>query len=144
MRLKNYAFLILFFFLAACNNTKQEQANLQKEVIDNHDVLMVKMDNIMNNKLKLDSLKANLKSIIQKYPATDTAALKLSIDSLKTELTNADEAMMNWMHQFNPDHSGKSHEEVMAYLNDQKVKIDSVKTLFDQSLSKSEQQISKY
>lgn len=144
MRLKNYAFLILFFFLTACDNSKQEQENLQKEVIDNHDILMVKMDDIMNSKLKLDTLKANFKSIIQEHPDTDTIALKSSIDSLKTELTNADEAMMNWMHQFNPDYTEKSHEEIMTYLNNQKLKIDSVKTLFDQSLSKSELLISKF
>src|SRR5690606_13175854 len=109
--------------------------------IDSHDILMVKMDDIINNKLRLDTLKTNLKSILKEYPSTDTIALKSSIDSLKTELTNADEAMMNWMHQFNPDHTGKSHEEIMTYLNEQKLKIDSVKVLFDQSLSKSEQLI---
>ena len=144
MKLKNTLFLLVLFVLSACNNSKQEQADLQKKVIDNHDILMVQMDEIMNKKTKLDSISANFVSIKNEKPDTDTSALKLSIDSLKSSLTKADEAMMNWMHQFNPDHTGKSHEEVMSYLNDQQVKIDSVKTLFDQSLSKSELFISKF
>jgi hypothetical protein len=144
MKLKNSLLLLLLFVLSACDNAKQEQADLQKKVIDSHDILMVQMDEIMNKKLKLDSISANFETIKKEKPATDTAALKLSIDSLKTRLTQADEAMMSWMHQFNPDHTGKSHEEVMNYLKDQQVKIDSVKTLFDHSLSKSELFISKF
>lgn len=144
MKFKNSLLVVLILILSACSNFKEEQAQLQKEVIDNHDVLMVQMDDIMNNKLKLDSIASNLQLIKEKKTTIDTPSLKLSIDSLKNQLTKADDAMMNWMHQFNPDYTGKSHEEVMSYLNDQKVKIDSVKTLFEESLSKSKQFISKF
>ncbi len=144
MKLKNSFLILLLFVLAACDNSKQQQADLQKKVIDSHDILMVQMDELMNKKNKLDSISANFKSLKQQDPETDTLALRSSIDSLKTTLTKADDAMMNWMHQFNPDHTGKSHEEVMNYLKEQELKIDSVKTLFDESLSKSELFISKF
>jgi len=140
MKLKNSLLILFLFVLAACDNSKQEQADLQKKVIDSHDVLMIQMDEIMNKKSKLDSISNNFKSL----NITDTITLKHSIDSLKTALTKADDAMMSWMHQFNPDYTGKSHDEVMNYLNNQQVKIDSVKTLFDESLSKSELFISKF
>lgn len=144
MKLKNTLLLLLLFVFSACDNSKQEQADLQKKVIDSHDILMVQMDEIMNKKTKLDSISADFEAIKKEKPETDTFALKRSIDSLKISLTTADDAMMNWMHQFNPDHTGKSHDEVMNYLKDQQVKIDSVKTLFDQSLSNSELFISKF
>lgn len=144
MKLKNSLLILFLFVLAACDNSKQEQADLQKEVIDTHDILMVQMDDLMNKKLKLDSIAADFETAVVKQPSTDTIALKSTIDSLKSELTKADDSMMQWMHQFNPDYTGKSHEEIMAYLNEQKVKIDSVKTLFTTSLTKSEALISKF
>lgn len=131
-------------FFTGCDNNKEDQKKLQKQVIDKHDVLMARMDLILQNKRKLDSIYLNMNTLKSENSSLDTNKLKQNIDSKKAALTLADEAMMDWMHNFNPDYTGKSHQQIIDYLKNQEVKIDSVKTLFDQSLSNSGIIISKY
>ncbi|TKB97706.1 hypothetical protein [Pedobacter cryophilus] len=139
-----YALVFLLFALSGCQNQKAEQQKLQKEVIDQHDVLMGRMDLLQENKSALSLIENKLDSLKKVKPDLDTVQLKTEMIDLKIKLTNADEAMMKWMNNFNTDYTGKNHDEVMSYLKDQKIKIDSVKTLFDQSLSKSGAIIQKY
>lgn len=141
--LKMILVAICFSFLA-CNNDKEEQQKLQKLVIDKHDVLMAKMDSLTENQLRLDSIILKYKEIKVENPTLDSQTLVAQIDSAKSLLNNADEAMMNWMHQFNPDYTGKSSAEIFEYLKKQEQKIDSVKTLFDKSLANSNALIQQY
>ncbi|QEK51203.1 hypothetical protein FYC62_05575 [Pedobacter aquae] len=141
--LKMILVAICFSFLA-CNNDKEEQQKLQKQVIDKHDVLMAKMDSLTENQLRLDSITLKYKKIKSENPSLDSNTLIAKIDSAKNLLNNADEAMMNWMHQFNPDYTGKSSKEIFDYLKSQEQKIDSVKTLFDKSLAHSNALIKQY
>ncbi len=136
--------LLTSILWAGCQNQKAEQQKLQKEVIDQHDVLMLRMDLLQDNKSALSLIENNLDSLKNAKPDLDTIQLKTEIINLKLKLDSSDEAMMKWMNNFNPDYIGKSNEEIMSYLKDQKIKIDSVKTLFDQSLSKSGAIIQKY
>lgn len=138
------SFILMIAFFTSCNNDKAEQKKAQEEVMKGHDELMGQMDKIMNNKSMLNKLESHLDSLKMKDPALDTTKLKSDIEALKADLTTSDDAMMTWMNHFNPDYTGKKHQEVMDYLKDQKIKIDSVKTLFDESLSKSDALISKY
>lgn len=131
-------------FFTSCNNDKVEQKKAQDEVMKGHDELMGQMDKIMNNKSILNKMEQRLDSLKMKNSNLDTTKLRTDIEALKADLTSSDDAMMTWMNHFNPDYTGKKHQEVMDYLKDQKIKIDSVKTLFDQSLSKSDSLISKY
>jgi hypothetical protein len=128
----------------ACQNNEATQKALHDEVIAKHDTLMAKMDEVITNKNKLESILTKLSTLKQEHITLDTNLLKLEIDSSKTALNIADDAMMSWMHNFNPDYSEKSHDEVIDYLNDQKHKIDSVKILFNSSLNHSNSLISKY
>ena len=125
---------------SACENEKAAQDKLQKAVLDKHDVVMARMDELNENQLQLDQIKKDFPNLNN----TDTVSLSASIDSVKIELSNADEAMMAWMHNFNPDYTGMSHQEIIGYLNQQHKSIDSVKVLFDNSLSRSKAIISKY
>ena len=129
--------LVIF---SACENEKAIQEKLQKTVLDEHDIVMARMDELNESQLKLDQIKKDFPNLNN----ADTASLSASIDSVKKELSNADEAMMTWMHNFNPDYTGMSHEAVVNYLNQQRKSIDSVKVLFDNSLSRSKAIISKY
>lgn len=141
MKTKLLAFLLpagLFFI--ACENPKAKQDKLQAEVLAQHDVVMARMDEINESQTTLAEIKANFKNI----PNADTLALQKTIDSLKGKLKEADDAMMDWMHNFNPDYEGMSHEQVMEYLGKQHIAIDSVQILFEQSLSKSKEITSKY
>lgn len=82
-------------FFIGCDNNKEDQKKLQKQVIDKHDVLMARMDLILQNKRKLDSISQNMNTLKIKNASLDTTILKQKIDSAKAALTIADEAMMD-------------------------------------------------
>jgi len=148
MKLNKRTYLIIFSILlisfTGCKDQKAEQKKLQSEVMEVHDVLMGEMDLIMKNKTELSNLQLYLDSLKKLDPTLDTVDFKIQIENLKKQLVSSDDAMMQWMNNFNPDYTGKSHEEILSYLNNQKIKIDSVKTLFKESLSKSNTLLVKY
>lgn len=135
---------ILVISFHSCKDQKAEQKQLHEEVMKTHDELMIDMDKIMNNKSALSQIRSKLDSLKQQHLSLDTTSLNSEIISLKANLDVSDDAMMKWMNNFNPDYTGKTQPEIVTYLNAQKIKIDSVKTLFTQSLSKSDSLISKY
>ena len=93
--------------LLGCNNDKKEETALLNDVIKTHDKLMADDGQIMKNKMQLDSATAS----------------KDSVTAYKKLLDSADNSMMDWMHKFNPDFTGKSHSEIMTYLTTQKAQI---------------------
>lgn len=113
--------------LAGCADTgKQEQQEKQlfNEVMSIHDELMEHEHVLMDNKQTLDSL-------------AKTPALKDSADVLGKNLTIADDAMGDWMHQFDPDYKSKPHEEAIKYLTEQKKQIMTVDSLTKTAVSES-------
>lgn len=112
---KIFLFVLATMSLAACSDTKNQEKAVLDDVIKMHDTVMAHSDQLMHDKMKLDTL---LKT------ADDTA--KSKITQLITSLTKADDQMENWMQKFEPDQKGKSHEEVMKYLNTQKAQIKSI------------------
>lgn len=109
-----------------------EEVKIEKALYDEvmmvHDEMMPKMENMMSMKgqlkEKLDLLKeeASQTELIQQ--------LETAINSLET----ADEAMMNWMRQFDPDTDSLSHEEIVEYYTLQKQKMDSVKVVMVEAI----------
>ena len=142
--MKYYLFIMIALTLQACNNNKQAEQDLQKQVIAKHDSIMTNMDLLMLNKSKLNKISENLNLLKSKEPTLDTFDLKQNITNAKASLIATDDAMMNWMNNFNPDYTGKSHQEILDYLNNQKVKIDAVEKAFNQSISNSNSIILKY
>jgi hypothetical protein len=114
--------IFLFTSLLACDKKPDNQKVMIDEVMAIHDEVMPKMDEIMSLKSSLDS------------------ASKVSPDSVKarelsTALETADNEMMDWMEEYNPDlMKGKSAEEITKYYADEKAKITTVKTLTDKSI----------
>lgn len=105
--------------LYACSNTQEEEKKQLNDILAIHDKVMSASEAAMKNRAHLDSL-------IKKY-GTDTSKTKPAV-ILEKSLDDADEAMENWMHQFNPDYTGKSHEQIMEYLHgqhEQLLKVDS-------------------
>ena len=99
--------------LLGCGAGKQQEKLLLDSVIATHDKVMASDEQLMKNKMILDS-------IIKNAPAT------VNIDSAKAYLKmvdNADDAMSDWMHKFDAENKGKSHQEIIDYLTDQKKKI---------------------
>ena len=114
--------IILFTFLSACDKKPDNQKIMIDEVMAIHDEVMPKMDEIMSLKSSLDS--------VSKVSADSVKARELS-----SALEVADNKMMDWMEEYNPDLlKGKSSEEISKYYADEKAKISSVKDLTDKSI----------
>ncbi len=144
--LKN-RFLVLLgvsLLFVACNNNKKHQEDLQKSVIAVHDSVMTEMGTLMEKKTEINKMLTHLDSLKSANPNLDTIQVRTDLTKVIAELASADEGMMNWMHNFNPDYTGKSHEEVMTYLDEQKVKINSVDGSIKTVILKSDSVIMKY
>ena len=113
--------LVLIVTFASCSTqTKQEKPEekpLKDQVMDVHDEVMPKMGQLMKTK---KALMAKAETIA----ATDAAAAAELI-SLAEEIDLANEAMMDWMRNFDPNFTG-TEEEVKAYLMKKKQGIDKV------------------
>lgn len=111
--------------LSACNNDKKQEENLKTDLLKVHDKVMAHDDQLMKNKMQLDSL--------LKLPAKDTVDIK----AINLKLTAAEEAMDTWMGNFKPDFVGKSHDEIMKYYSDQKKGIMSVDSQMNVAVTES-------
>lgn len=112
--------LILSAVLTACNNDKKQEKALQKEVLDFHEKVMADDEKAMVSKMKLDTV------IMQaKLAKADTA----EAHKYSAALMAADDAMGSWMQKFEPDYSGKSHDDVMKYLTEQQAKVKQVDSI---------------
>lgn len=134
MNLKMLTFLtISVILLNACTDTKKQEKDALNEVIKIHDEAMAKDEQAVKNKMLLDSL---LKDKI----ITDTVQGKAAANAL----TEADQGMESWMHQFNADYTGKSHEEIMQYLNNQKKQVNQMNQRLKDAVDQSNDVITIY
>ena len=117
------AVISLLFF--SCTDPKKQEKELLDQVIAIHDSVMVKDEQVMKAKIQLDTL-------VKKDSAlnADTAAKGL----LKI-LDKADAKMGDWMNKFDAQNKGKSHEEIMAYLDGQQKQIKAIDKDFDEAIS---------
>ncbi|HTD98038.1 MAG TPA: hypothetical protein VK668_02085 [Mucilaginibacter sp.] len=127
--MKNFFIIILAAaMLAGCkDNTKQEK-DLLNDILKVHDKVMITDEALMKNKMRLDSL--------LKLPAKDTAE-KVNLKAIDIKLIAASEAMETWMNKFQPDMTGKSHDEIMKYYKDQKKEILSVDSQMNVAITES-------
>lgn len=134
MNLKMLTLLtISVILLNACTDTKKQEKDALNEVIKIHDEAMAKDEQAVKNKMLLDSL---LKDKI----ITDTVQGKAAANAL----TEADQGMESWMHQFNADYTGKSHEEIMQYLNNQKKQVNQMNQRLKDAVDQSNDVITIY
>ncbi len=119
------ALLFLSFIIFSCTDTKKQEKDLFNEVIKVHDRVMGKEQLIMTNKMQLDTL-------IRNSTSTEvTAAAKTH----STALDSTDARMENWMHNFDAENKGKSHDEIMTYLTNQKKLIDAIDSSFNNTVA---------
>ena len=113
--------MFLSFVLFSCTDKKKQEKDLFDEVIKVHDRVMGKEDLIMTNKMQLDTLIKENRS-----PEITAVAMQHS-----KALDSADTNMENWMHNFDAENKGKSHEEIMTYLTGQKKEINAIDSNFN-------------
>ncbi len=121
--------LISFGLLMGCSNGAKEESDLKNDIISMHEKMMNNDEALMKNKMKLDTL-LKLKK--------DTVALK----PLVAKLSAADNAMDKWMSQFQPDMTGKSHDEVISYYNGQKKLVLAVDSQINNAINESNKYLS--
>lgn len=121
----NWSHLPLYLFLMGCSVKSGNDINfLFQEIMAVHDEVMPKMG-------KIRSLEKQFRSVALTSP--DSSELIRQAESL----SNANEAMMIWMREFNSNFQGSDLEK-REYLLAQKIKIYHVKDLMNSSLSQGE------
>jgi hypothetical protein len=115
----------LVFVWACGNDLKKEESNLADAINALHDSTMQQMETLM-------TMQEQIKTAMK----TDSSQ-KTTADSLVYSLGAADNAMMDWMKDFDPAYisAGHTHEEVMKYLKAQQESILKVKEQTDLSIN---------
>ncbi|MDB5141297.1 MAG: hypothetical protein JWQ66_10 [Mucilaginibacter sp.] len=119
--------------LSACSDTKKQEKDLLDKILKIHDKVMGNDEALMKNKMQLDSM--------LKLPAKDTAE-KVNMKALDIKLQASEEVMENWMHNFEPDVTNKSHDEVMKYYSAQQKSIMSVDSQMNVAITESNKYLS--
>ena len=139
MKSFKYTILILTALFFSCgNNQKSNNEKLEKdlydEVIGIHDEVMPKMSTLL-------SLESQIKEKILGIDSADVVAIKeIQILNVQiSELQDADEAMMQWMRNFQVDQEGWSHDSVMSYLENEKKTISLVRDQMLEVIDESEE-----
>nr|WP_121272324.1 hypothetical protein [Pedobacter schmidteae] len=135
--------LLVAIVATACKQNVDYKA-VRDEVMKFHDVVMADHGVIVNNQMKLDTLVKDLKGLKTQFPEIDTLKEKETIKALINELTKAENSMNDWMHQFEPDVTGKSNEAAVKYFNDEKAKIAAVDSLYKREIKLSNAYLTKF
>jgi hypothetical protein len=125
--------VVIGLTLSACSDNKKQEKDLLDKLLKVHDKVMGNDEALMKNKMQLDSL--------LKLPARDTAE-KVDMKALDVKLQAAEQAMEIWMQKFEPDVTGKSHDEVMKYYTQQKKVILSVDSQMNVAITESNKYLS--
>ena len=136
MKLFLTAILAALLFLGCSEKKipdKDQEKALFDEVIKVHDEVMGADEHLVKNKMLLDSLV----KVAKPTGSTDSAKL------YSTQLMMADSAMSIWMHKFDAENTGKSHEQIMTYLDSQKNEISKVKTQIISAIGASDKYLNK-
>ncbi|MCE7863135.1 MAG: hypothetical protein DYG99_06305 [Bacteroidetes bacterium CHB5] len=119
---------------AAEADTESDNPNqvLYDQVMDVHDEVMPRMDDIMKLKRLLQEQIANTPDMVVER--------KQQLEKIISNLDSASSAMMNWMHEFNPLPDTVDQELAREYLEEEMEKIRKVKTLMLESIDKAKQE----
>ena len=134
----------LLMLSTACNTKDDPNQQLQSEVIAVHDEVMPLMSTFNHNSLEIDSILSNLKNIKIDKPQIDTLEQKEKLTKLKNRISDANDAMSDWMHELNLDFAGMSDEEVKEYLEKERTKIENINKEFMEVEAESNETLSIY
>lgn len=126
--MNKYFIVVLIAILVACGGAKEEKdpvSDLKEEVIAVHDEVMPKMGELR----KVEKL---LRSKADSLSEADSLVANRHVAAADA-IEHANEGMMNWMRNFDPNFEG-TEEEILKYLDDQKKSIEQVKQKMLQSL----------
>ena len=135
---KTFALLLVLGFVS-CNKNKDKQASdpatddpnkvLYSQVMDIHDEVMPRMDDIM--KLKRE-LKETVESASNLVPEK-----KKELEQKIIQLDSASKAMMRWMNDFRPEEY--TGEDLREYLESEKERVTKVKEFMLEAIQKAKE-----
>ncbi|MEQ1585448.1 MAG: hypothetical protein ABL895_06200 [Cyclobacteriaceae bacterium] len=141
-------FIVGLLVLAACGKGgEHEHSNsdsdtdespnqaLYDQVMDVHDEVMPKMADIMKLKRELQDKIANSPDMVIER--------KEQLEKVIANLDSASNAMMSWMHEFNPLPDSVDQEKAREYLESEMERIRKVKTLTMETLEKAREEATK-
>jgi len=105
---------------------------LYDQVMDIHDEVMPKMDEIMRLKRELQEKIVNTPDLVVEK--------KEQLERIISNLDSASTAMMNWMHEFNPLPDSVDQEKARVYLESEMERIKKVKTLTLETIEKAKEE----
>lgn len=141
--MKKIAGIVLLAVLAACQQVTDYKV-VRDDVMKFHDTVMADHGIIIDNQMKLDTLLKDFKALKEAFPGVDTLKERAAMTTLKLELVKAEDAMNNWMHQFEPDVTGKSNEEAVKYFKAEKKKIADIDSVYKQEIKISREYLLKF
>ena len=140
--------LFLFFIGVVMGCTQQKNTRdykvVRDEVMQFHDVVMEDQGVLVKNQMKLDTISKNLQRLKVKFPEIDTLKEAVLLKNLINDLSKADDAMNNWMHQFEPDISGKSNEQAIAYFKTEKLKVAAIDSTYKKEIKASNDYLKRF
>jgi HEPN domain-containing protein len=137
-------FAVALFVLSACSktgehdhsehDTAEESPNqaLYDQVMDVHDEVMPRMDDLMKLKRELQEKIANTPDMVVEK--------KAQLEKIISNLDSASTAMMNWMHEFNPLPDSVDQEKAREYLESEMERIRKVKSLVTETIDKAKEE----
>jgi len=142
--MKKTTILVLFSMLAIGCQQQLSYKQVRDEVMNYHDEVMADHGKILKNQLRLDTLLRDLSSVALSRPGLDTVREKRTITEMRERLQKSEETMNDWMHQFEPDVTGKSNEEAVQYFKNEKAKIAAIDSLYKAEIRASDTYLSKF
>lgn len=144
MRLKFFIALALTIAISCKSDDNKKNGSLSaKDVMDSsytrQDSLYQKVMLIHDNAMMLMSDVSSLNRKIKKMSGLrEDLETKEEIQQASQELEAANESMMDWMRNFDPDLETLSHEETMKYLEREKEKIEEIKKKMESAIKNAE------
>lgn len=121
-----YLSLLFILLLASCGPSKTEELQqLKGDVMVIHDEVMPKMGELRKTRMALEALADSI--------AVSDSARAETLNSLASDIAEANEGMMQWMRAYEPEFEG-TDEEIEAYLNEQKIAVEKVRDDMNESL----------
>lgn len=122
MNKKLLSFLFVLFIFSSCNEAEEKLSQeLNDQVMQLHDQLMGKTEDVLKLKSRLDSLSNGKDSV--------------NVHKIIASLNKADESMMDWMHQFSVDSLGKMDAvNKISYLKKQLEALKNLEKSTDSSI----------
>jgi hypothetical protein len=138
------SFIVICLFISSCAQDKASVEDAEKEVFVIHDEVMPKMGQLMDLKTGLSKEIATIDSLTKISANDSLQKRKEEALALSLALTEADEGMMDWMHNYNGDSlKALSDTEALNAMSAEKTKISAVREKMIAGIKKAEEFLKK-